>query len=99
MSNDTLTHYERKALTVLRDHGPFGYPSAIGYKLFEGEPEKGVRKPNPSPQGMALAAGRFLYKLEKRGLIYRHNDIAINAKGRALLAELERTDGAQANLA
>lgn len=84
----TLTEYERKALTILRDHGPYRYLSALGFALFEGE--KDGRKRNPSPQGMALAAGRFLNPLLKQGLAFRHNEISITTKGRELLAELDQ---------
>jgi ribosomal protein S19E (S16A) len=63
----TLTPFERRALEIVRDIGPVRNISAIGFKLFEGEQDN--RKRNPSPQGMALAAGRFMYPLEKKGLI------------------------------
>jgi hypothetical protein len=96
MSN-ALTEYERKTLTILRDHGPFSVLSQIGYKLFE-EAKEG-RKPNPSPQGMALAAGRYTSPLKQRGLIYSAGGYSISPKGRELLAELEQADSAQAPLA
>jgi hypothetical protein len=90
MTTITLTEYERKALAIIRDHGPYRVLSAVGYKLFEGEKEG--RKRNPSPQGMALAAGRFLRPLDKQGLIFRHPEIRISHAGRELLAELEAAE-------
>lgn len=92
----TLTEYERKTLIILRDNGPFSVLSQVGYKLFEnGGPG---HKPNPSPQGMALAAGRFTGPLRSRGLIYSSGGYSISAKGRELLAELDAADRAQAAL-
>ena len=88
MSDKTLSEYERKALVLLRDHGPYPYLSGLGYALFDGE--KDGRKRNPSPQGIALAAGRFTRALEKRELAGQDRDGRyITRKGRELLAELE----------
>lgn len=81
-----LTEFERKALEVLRDAGARGArASAVGFVLWEKcDPE--TRKKNPSPQGMALFAGRFLGELSQRNLIYPGNEgWAINAAGRAAL--------------
>ena len=93
MTMTILTPYERKTLIILRDHGPFGVLSQVGYKLFE-EGGEG-HKPNPSPQGMALAAGRYTGPLRKRGLIYSSGGYSISPAGRALLDELEEADRAQ----
>ena len=98
MSDKTLSEYERKALALLRDHGPYPYLSGLGYALFDGEKEG--RKAHPSPQGIALAAGRFTRALEKRGLSAQDRDGRhITGKGRELLAELEAAEKAQAALA
>ena len=97
MTTKPLTPYERKTLAILRDHGPYGALSQLGYKLFEQGGEG--NHPNPSPQGMALAAGRYTGPLRKRGLIYSAGGYSISPDGRALLHDLERADGAQGKLA
>jgi hypothetical protein len=97
MTHPILTAYERKALQVIRDHGPYPYLSGLGYKMFEEEAEG--RKANPSPQGMALAAGRFVNALEKKRLIYRGEDgVQILQAGRVVLAQLEELERAQASI-
>lgn len=61
MTDTTLTPFEIKVLKTLRDDGPASHTSAVGYRLW---PES-----KKSPQGMALAAGRFLGPLRQRGLV------------------------------
>lgn len=82
-----LTEFERLTLEILRDSPEPMISSQVGYALFEGEKEN--RKKNPTPQGMALAAGRFLGPLSRRGLI--HSGLrgwSLSAKGKeALLAD------------
>lgn len=75
-----LTPYERKTLEVLRDNGPTMRASAVGELLFS-EPQEN-RKPHPSPQGWALAAGRFLRPLMKAGLVSQYQGWSITQRGR-----------------
>jgi len=90
-ADKSLSEYERKALELLRDNGPYPYLSGLGYALFAGEKEG--RKRHPSPQGIALAAGRFTRALEKRELAAQDLDGRyITRKGRELLAELEAAE-------
>lgn len=93
----SVSEYERKALELLRDHGPYPYLSGLGYQLFDGETD--TRKRNPSPQGMALAAGRFTRALEKKGLAGQGSGGRfITARGREVLAALDAAAGAQVAL-
>lgn len=98
MTASTLTPYERKALAILRDHGPYKHLSAVGYMLFAERGEN--HKRNPSPQGTALAASRFVKPLCDRKLArYDWDDgYTIIAAGRELLAELEEAEQAQSTL-
>lgn len=95
MTDVNLTPYERKALTVLRDHGPYRNLSAIGYMLFTDRTEN--HKRNPSPQGTALAASRFVKPLCDRKLARWDWDdgYMIVDAGRELLTALEAADRAQ----
>lgn len=95
MADKPLTEYERKALTILRDHGPYRNLSAIGYMLFTERTEN--HKRNPSPQGTALAASRFVKPLCDRNLARWDLDegYMIVLAGRKLLAELEAAEAAQ----
>lgn len=92
----TLTPFERKALTILRDHGPYRNLSAIGRMLFTERTENMKRR--PSPQGTALAASRFVKALETRKLARYDFDegYMIQPAGSTLLAELEAAEAAQA---
>lgn len=69
-----MTEYEFRVLVSLRDVGPVNYTSAMGYRLW---PES-----KKSPQGMALAAGRFLGPLQRSGLVDGYNGWSITASGR-----------------
>lgn len=62
-----LSHFERRALAAVAAGMPIR-SSAVGFILWEAC-DPATRKPNPSPQGMALFAGGFLGPLAKRGLI------------------------------
>ncbi|NHZ94632.1 hypothetical protein [Massilia sp. CCM 8734] len=80
----TLSPYERKTLEILRDKGKINYPSAVGHLLLEAIPSEN-RKARPSQQGMALFAGKFLYRLRERGLIESYKGYSISRKGLELL--------------
>lgn len=92
MKTITLTPYERKALAVIRDHGPYRNLSAIGYMIFTERTDN--HKRNPSPQGTALAASRFVKPLCSRQLVRDDWDhgYTITTAGRELLAELEAAE-------
>ena len=62
-----LTASERKTLAALQEHGAM-CASAVGHLLWE-QSDPLTRKRNPSPQGLALLAGRFLGRLSKRLLV------------------------------
>jgi hypothetical protein len=88
MTTIELSEYELKALIIVRDFEPVPNLSAVGFKLFEGESD--TRKRNPSPQGMALAAGRFIHKLEKHGLVgHSREGRYCTIKGKAFLTANE----------
>lgn len=82
-----LTPYERKALEFLGEHQTHGKypPSVVGYALWEqSDPE--TRKRNPSPQGMALFASKFLRTLREAGLASSYKGWSITRAGLDLLA-------------
>lgn len=83
-----LSQFERRALAAVAAGMPIR-SSAVGFILWEAC-DPATRKPNPSPQGMALFAGGFLGPLAKRGLIMPVRDgWSITLQGRACL-ELEK---------
>lgn len=90
MATVTLSPFEQKTLVLLqreRDagRGPI-YTSAVGYSLWE-QCDPAVRKKNPSPQGLALFAGRFLGTLSRKRLVSPHNGWSILPKGSEALAQ------------
>lgn len=85
---NTLTDFEHRTLQTLADTGwdrrlP---PSAIGYMLWE-QCDPATRKRNPSPQGLALFASKFLRVLAKRSYAHQHDGWYITGQGRAALKE------------
>lgn len=84
MSSVALTPYQRKTLEVVRDNGPL-HTSGVGYLLFADE--QANRKKNPSPQGMALAAGRYLGPLHRLGLVSGYQGWRITDLGRTALED------------
>lgn len=86
-SSIELTPYERNALAFLGKHQAHGKypPSVVGYALWElSDPE--TRKRNPSPQGMALFASKFLRTLREAGLASSYKGWSITGPGLDLLA-------------
>lgn len=77
----TLTEFERKTLELLSD-GRRWQTSIVGYELFKDRPKT---RANPSPQGMALAAGRFLGPLMRRGFVHSYNGWHITKEGKEAL--------------
>jgi hypothetical protein len=86
-----LTDFERRTLEILREHGPIRNTSQVGFLLLE-TTSGGERKANPSPQGVALFAGRFLGPLQRRGLAWGCKGWSITEKGRRALLEMEVAD-------
>lgn len=81
-----LTTFERHALMALAEtaRGDGMRPSAVGHVIWEKcDPE--TRKRNPSPQGLALFAGKFLHRLCEAKLVTSYNGYTITAAGRAAL--------------
>jgi len=77
-----MNTFERKTLEILKDCGLNArmMPSEVGYRLWEHcDPE--TRKKNPSPQGMALFAGRFLSPLRDARLISSYKGWSILPAG------------------
>ena len=72
-----LTKAQTKALTIIQEHQPiypwyFSYlmwPDSDGHKHYHKCGPKGVCR----GLGMALAAGGYLGKLVKKGLVYRYH--------------------------
>jgi hypothetical protein len=85
-----LTPYQVKTLQILRDKGPITNTSSVGDLLF-GDRTDRVKK-HPAPQGMALAAGRFLGPLNRRGYVSGYKGWSITAEGRIALAIVEARD-------
>lgn len=85
-----LTDFERKTLEILQKKGPISYTSGVGFLLLEATAgmEGSYRKQNPSPQGVALFAGRFLGKLRRRGLVGEYKGWHITDAGRKVLSQL-----------
>lgn len=83
-----LSDFDIKALEVLAKHeaGGASYPSAVGHVLWEGC-DPATRKRNPSPQGLALFASKFLRHLRQAGLASSYNGWSITTAGRELLAK------------
>ena len=91
MKTCDLTACERAALAYLRVHGPARL-SSIGYHILDVVPGSVDRKRNPSPQGVALFAGRFVRTLSVRDLAYPDkNGWSISNKGRDHLANRKPT--------
>lgn len=83
-----LTPFERKTLQVLAKlpSRETLAPSQVGFALQE-FCDSADCKPNPSPQGMALFAGRFLSPLRGRGLVSSYKGWSITPAGRQALAD------------
>lgn len=81
-----MTPFEWYALEALADtdHMKRAAPSSVGYKLWEQSPTE-TRKRNPSRQGLALFAGRFLRALHKAGYVSEYNGWCITQAGRDAL--------------
>ena len=90
MSKIELSPMELRTLQTLRDKGPFPNPSAVGFILHESI--EGPKKPNPSPQGMALFAGKFLSALRNHGLASSYQSWSINQQGKQHLEFLENRE-------
>lgn len=77
-----LSKFERHALEALRgtDYRKTLPPSAVGYTVWEKcDPE--TRKRNPSPQGLALFASKFLRALANQKLAHQYHGWYITAAG------------------
>jgi len=85
-----LTPNELATLLILKEKGPFPNPSAVGFLLHE--KIEGDKKPNPSPQGMALFAGKFLSSLRSKDLADNYRSWRITSEGSAYLEYLENKD-------
>lgn len=84
-----LSASERAALVYLDKHGPAPL-SAVGYSILDAVPPSTDRKARPSPQGVALFAGRFVRALTKRNLAGQAKfGWCITREGRAYLATHE----------
>ena len=82
----TLTKTERLVLEHLKSLGPTAttYPAALGHVIWEAA-DPNTRKRNPSPQGLALLAGRYTSRLEKKKWVSLYKGIKITASGRRIL--------------
>ena len=87
MSRVVLTPYELKALEFLGEHQASGKypPSIIGFALWK-DSDPATRKRNPSPQGMALFASKFLRTLREAGLASAYKGWSITRSGLDFLA-------------
>lgn len=91
----SLTTFELHALEVLGqlEMGQTTYPSAVGFEL-QTHCDPAMRKQNPSLQGMALFAGKYLRVLREHGLASQYKGWSATCTGRKLLASYGHTGSA-----
>lgn len=61
----TLTNSRRRALEIVRDHGPIG-GAAFGYRMW---PQHATKNRRLRPQGAGFSGGGYLGKLRMAGLV------------------------------
>ena len=71
----TQTEYDILMFLSMHRHTHYPNPSVIGYQCMK------LHKPNASPQGMALAVGKHLRSLHKKGMIHPYNGWKITQAG------------------